>query len=151
MCKQGECKTIGHHSDEPQSANSSSVGGIVGRMGEYGGNIENCKNYGTITGSYDGIGGIVGWIRKGNIIGCENYSNINNNVVKVGGISGCSGDGTNIVSFKKVKNAGEIIGNNYVGGITGYLRLGGKIEQAVNTAYVCQKDAMLLIILEREG
>ena len=129
-------KSTGHHSDEPQSANSSSVGGIVGRIEEYGGNIENCKNYGTITGSYDGIGGIVGWIRKGNIIGCENYSNINNNVVKVGGISGCSGDGTNIVSFKKVKNTGEIIGNNYVGGITGYLRKNGNIEQAVNNAYI---------------
>ena len=41
--------------------------------------------------------------------------------------------------FTVFQNMEEVNGNNYVGGITGYLRKYGKLEQAVNTAYICSK------------
>lgn len=100
-----------------QIENECSTGGITGKIGIYGGDIINCENYGTITSTYGGPGGIVGWCRKGNIKECKNYASINNShVFKVGGIVACMEEG----NIEKCYNSGRIEGNAHVGGICGY-------------------------------
>lgn len=104
------------HGTESYTGNLSSTGGIVGRIALEGGDIINCQNYGTITGNYGAIGGIVGWNRKGNITGCENHSEIiNSSVPDVGGIVGWMEEG----SIEKCYNTKKIEGKNETGGICG--------------------------------
>ncbi len=108
--------STGRHGTESYTGNLSSVGGIVGRIALSGGDIINCKNYGTITGNYGAIGGIVGWNRKGNITGCENHSEIiNSSVSDIGGIVGWMEEG----NIERCYNTKKIEGKNEIGGICG--------------------------------
>lgn len=129
-----------------QIENECSTGGIIGKVGIYGGDIINCENYGTITSTYGGPGGIVGWCRKGNIIGCKNYASINNNVWKVGGIVACMEEG----NIEKCSNSGRIEGDAQVGGICGYggyvnsdgSLLSVNISQVTNTGVIVAKHTV---------
>jgi len=101
------------HGTEAYTGNLGSTGGIVGRVGTSGGDIINCKNYGTITGNYGALGGIVGWHRKGNIIGCENYAEIiNPTLPSVAGIVGWMEEGSieNCYNTKKIEGKSEVAG-----------------------------------------
>ena len=126
----------------------SGTGGIIGRLGTYGGSITNCKNYGTIKGSYNGIGGCAGFARNGEINTCENYTIITNNVSTVGGIVGQGV--TNIESDKNSRlrilnctNNESIQGKSIVGGIIGWTQF-VQIEKCYNkgtitaTTYITQ-------------
>ena len=89
----------------------SYVGGYVGR-GYY---ISNCDNNVEIyaVGSY--VGGIAGW-SNGNISNCNNTGKITSQGDYIGGIIGYLHNSTKVESCS---NTGDILGNNYVGGIIG--------------------------------
>ncbi len=100
----------------------SATGGILGRGGLNVNNIENCRNYGSITGNYMGIGGIVGWMRSGTITESKNYADINNNVERVGGIVGAGlidSAENRTLTINQCINQGKIKGKCDVGGIVG--------------------------------
>lgn len=110
------------------TSNLGTVGGIVGGT-HY--NIENCGNYGNVSGSYK-IGGIAGSAGpdRGNIINCYNNGDIRlimpmSGAVKhgtAGGIVGSVGGFSveNCYSSGTVSFEGEIE-NEYIGGICGEL------------------------------
>ena len=101
------------------------VGGVVGYLYGFKGNISNCVNYSDIDCS-DG-GGIVGLIAGQNMIyNCKNYGTITG----AGGIVGSS-NGTDWKQFTSVSNTITNCGNygnvtkengGYCGGIVGYLK-----------------------------
>ncbi len=97
---------------------ASYAGMFAGRLDEDG-KIENCKSYGTITGSaINYVGGIVGTLVNGSINNCINYANIHG-TTKIGGIIGDSWSKYHDVTISNCQNYGEIKGKNYVGGIVG--------------------------------
>lgn len=117
------------------------AGGIVGLGNIYTASVNNCVNRGQIYSEGDNVGGIAGdyfWlinecINYGNVTGgncvggicgykvvpvdeCKNYGDITGKS-KVGGITGCcsaDSDGADVY------NTGKITGETYVGGICGY-------------------------------
>ncbi|MCL2759320.1 MAG: hypothetical protein FWD22_03830 [Treponema sp.] len=98
----------------------TSIGGIVGA--KYGGEIENCYVTGSITAGIDHnsrseAGGIAGFVREGTnlIINCWTDVNITAEGRGVGGIVGYIYRG----SLNNCYALGNIIGANWVGGITG--------------------------------
>jgi hypothetical protein len=92
------------------------VGGIVGYVSAGGAEILNVKNGGSVTGSLDIVGGIIG-DNKVLIIITES---MNSATVKgrnyIGGISGITRGNSN---FNNNYNRGDIVGTSYVGGIAG--------------------------------
>ena len=96
------------------------VGGIVGFKDNTGKQliIENCANYGEITGSGNGIGGIGGLLYAPYIKNCYNSGNINGNM-RVGGLIGYLDAEPNKI-FNSY-NTGNITGTTYCGGLIGDL------------------------------
>lgn len=82
-------------------------------------NINNCYNCGSVTGTKDYIGGIVGYIGAGNIVvsNCYNKANITAKGEGSGGIIGYVSTGQPII--ESCYNIGDIIGTEETGGISG--------------------------------
>ena len=112
------------------TAQNNQIGGIIGYIESANVVIENCKNYGTITGR-ELVGGILGGGYKNTVFNnCENHGNITATLKSSGGItgekfaimtvSGCSNTGTiqagGTVATSDVGNSG----NNNAGFIAGY-------------------------------
>ncbi len=94
------------------------IAGIVGCALSGGNSIQGCKNFGTIigTGQYDG--GIIGYGELGSLSGCANYGNVTGGSTQVGGIAGYI-----YCSISNCLNAGNVTGNSdLVGGIAGQFR-----------------------------
>ena len=98
----------------------SLVGGVVG-WNISSGNVENCYNTGTVTGSDSPVGGVVG-VNSGNVENCYNTGSVtsNSNTSDVGGVGGVVGENSGIV--KNCYNTGSVSvsGNRSVGGVVGY-------------------------------
>ena len=98
--------------------NVSNSGGIAGETeNSY---ITNCTNYGdVIEGSVSGgIAGSVG--SGGNVENCINYGNVTGDAeIRIGGIAGHSSGGMNFSIIKKCQNYGAVKGDSQVGGICG--------------------------------
>ena len=92
---------------------NGSVGGVVG-MGRV---VKNCYFTGTVNGSGDEIGGIIGYTNWGSCVNCYSTSTVNGKNY-VGGVVGSvvKGDVTNSYSTGIVNGTGSD-----VGGIAGYL------------------------------
>ena len=119
------------------SDNRTRIGGIVGCVGANNGNVTNCVNEATVTGKYNGAGGIVGDIYKGIISGCKNKGAVTCNLNQVGGIAGRQGDNGNSaysVTIDNCKNYGVIQGKCVVGGISGCIYQNGYIKNSINYA-----------------
>ena len=100
--------------------------------------IFNCKFQGNILSSGDNVGGIVGYTQDRNntyIVACENYGNIYAMGSYIGGIIG-NFDGTSRLDYyakptlQYCRNAGNIVGEAYVGGIAG-----GCVSVDVNSSF----------------
>ena len=113
------------------------VGGIVGYLYGFKGNISNCVNYSNINSNNSG-GGIIGLIAgQHTILNCKNHGNI----IGSGGIVGSS-NGTDWEQFKNVFNTIINCGNygsvtrsgDYCGGIIGFLK--GDILNCCNKAKI---------------
>ena len=122
-------------------------------MGLNLGSVENCHNTGTVTGTGDYVGGVVG-DNRGSVINCYNTGTVSGN--RVGGVVGynissvtnCYNTGTvtgtddyvggvvgyNISSVTNCYNTGSVKGNSYVGGVVG--DNGGSVENCYNTGAV---------------
>ena len=118
-------KTIG------DNAVGIGCGGAVGYL--YSGSIEidNFTNYGTITNASEGTGGVFGYIGVNSatndliIKDCTNNGNVTGASNGTGGIIGASSATSTYttVRFNNCVNNGTIQGVNYVGGISGIIRL----------------------------
>ncbi len=115
------------------------LGGIAGNLSNTS-QIEFSINNGKIYGNGIGTGGICGNLSGESIIeNCYNTANINNEGMQTGGISGAIASGA---TLKCCYNAGEIVGKNYVGGLTGHLGWDGTgyIENCYNAGSVKATD-----------
>lgn len=113
------------------------VGGIAGRNGNTSvqGSIEDCTNYGVITGTdtnsgSGGTGGITG-TNFDTVDGCENFKSVTGGRF-AGGIVGYTTkpSGWDAVVINS-RNAGDVKGLHYVGGIAGY-QFGAQIASCYN-------------------
>ena len=97
------------------------AGGIMGQFMTYADSAQiiNCNNYGTVTGLYREVGGIIGFANASQLVisYCKNTANVTGGTVAelVGGIVG-SGY-ANMIS--NCENQGTITGTKYVGTIIG--------------------------------
>ncbi|MCH5239808.1 MAG: hypothetical protein J1F38_06265 [Muribaculaceae bacterium] len=82
--------------------------------------VSNCANYGNVTGSSQGIGGIVG-LSSAVVTGCSNEGTVTGATTSTGGIVGQQNDAGSITNCT---NSGKVVGgNNYgAGGIVGWVR-----------------------------
>lgn len=108
------------------SGKTSYIGGIVGKMSS--GTISRSSNGATVQGEANDTeggtaGGICGWFAGGNISDCENRGKVDNDRF-TGGIAGY----VTALGFSNLKNYGEVIGKDNVGGIFGYLVYGGDMN-----------------------
>ncbi|MBR4727597.1 MAG: hypothetical protein IK080_06870 [Clostridia bacterium] len=113
----------------------SNVGGIVGY--NFGGQMQDCRNGGTVSGSGSNIGGLVGASRDGSILNCRNTGDVSGKEI-VGGLIGDNWTqlqysfNTGAVTATE-KNAAGIIANNHGtvrccynrGDVSGESRIGG--------------------------
>jgi hypothetical protein len=110
------------------------VGGIAGEN-SYG-TIRYAHNSGEVTSSGDDVGGIAGYSNQGYL----EQTNNSGNIIGVGnqytgGVVGLqTGAGVNAKIFNSY-NSGNISGNNYVGGITGWINM-SRTEKNYNTGEI---------------
>ena len=94
------------------------LGGILGQTNADNVNVRGCTNNSAISGN-NYVGGIVGTKTKGKILGCVNHGNVNGKE-QVGGIVGhnAAGEISNYNSTYS-QNRGVVSGSSNVGGIAG--------------------------------
>ena len=135
------------------------VGGIAGYA--YYTNITNCYNTGTVTGSFQYVGGVVGdntssskvinSYNTGSVTGSSHYvggvvgrnysSSTVSNSYNTGSVSGNSGVGgvvgenNSSSTVENSYNTGEVTGTSYVGGVVGYNR-SSTVSNSYNTGSV---------------
>ena len=107
------------------------VGGIVGYNSS--GTVTNCAFSGTVTGTDDYVGGVVG-VNSGNVINCTNTGSVKGSGDRVGGVVGY-----NSGPVKNCYNTGTVTGpdsgtGNWVGGVVGLNS--GIVENCYNTGSV---------------
>ena len=76
--------------------------------------ITNCYSTGSVTGSGDYVGGLVGTIDRGTISNCYSTGSVSGTCM-VGGLVGLSDDGTIVNCY----STGEVYGEESVGGLAG--------------------------------
>lgn len=112
------------------SGTNANVGGIVGLNN--GGTIKESYNYGKVIGS-GYLGGIVGYSSSGEIYSCYNSGIIEGADVFVGGIVGRidNGNAKNCYNNKAVSNT-----NYHTGGITGCVFTDAELKNCYNTGTI---------------
>lgn len=125
------------------------ISGIVGYIYNNG-NINNCKNSGTINQAYSyAVGGIIGHIiGETKITNCSNSGNINALPGIYGSyIGGIAGDVDNITLLSNCSNSGDIINaNKNIGGIIGATQASSDlctIEKCYNRGNIIGKDIVI--------
>lgn len=114
-------------------SNTSRVGGIVGKI-ESGSDIYDCINTGSVTGSGDYVGGIVGYINSTGsyayVYRCYNRGTVLSDQYRGGIVGYMVGGSSYRTRIEDCVNNGYVNGNsnetaaNYVGGICGYASQG---------------------------
>lgn len=99
--------------------NYSEVGGIVGVVNNSV--VENCYNFGSVTGGSTDIGGriggVVGYSDGGILNNCGNHGSVISNCSDVGGVLGYDSSHTSTVEY--CYNVSDVSGDYHVGGIVG--------------------------------
>ena len=108
---------------------SDYVGGVVG---DNRGTVENCHNTGSVKGSGNSVGGVVGYNsssvvgdNRGSVENCFNTGNVSGSD-HVGGVVGL-----NFGSVENCYNTDSVSGDRFVGGVVGDNR--GSVENCYNT------------------
>lgn len=91
---------------------SNFVGGVVGQN-YYGSTVNNCYNTGEVSGTGNGVGGVVG-LDEGTVSNCRNTGNVSGTKY-VGGVVGFNCYGT----VSDCYNTGTVSGGRDVGGVVG--------------------------------
>ena len=107
---------------------SNVVGGLCGQNQ---GNVTNCYNTGSVTGTGDYVGGVCGR-NNGNVNNCHNSGNVAGSEM-VGGVCG-----RNTGNVNNCHNAGSVTGSYYVGGVCGYNE--GTVSNCYNTGNVAGSE-----------
>ena len=107
----------------PDSSNSSTsdVGGVVGRNvgnveGWNRGTVENCYNTGTVTGTYDYVGGVVGYNYSGGSVTNSYNTGEVSGKISVGGVVGYNHSGGSVTDCYFLKTNELNNGLNGIGG-----------------------------------
>ena len=133
------------------------VGGVVGKNSGSNGSVEKCHNTGSVSGSREDVGGVVG-DNEGTVENCYNTGAVSGSGLYVGGVVGqnsgpvenCYNTGSGSVSgnfvggvvgwndsgtVKNCYNIGEVSGTG-VGGVVGENSGGSTVENCYNTGKV---------------
>ena len=101
------------------------VGGVCGLNF---GNVTNCYNSGTVAGSSQ-VGGVCGMNMMGSVTNCYNAGNVTGTGEHVGGVCG-----QNNATVTNCYNSGSVAGSSQVGGVCG--RNDGNVSNCYNTGSV---------------
>ncbi|MBR6229009.1 MAG: hypothetical protein IKQ97_04665, partial [Eubacterium sp.] len=149
----GNCVNTGALTAEEKDGAQGSAGGIVGSFtgGQLGNSavrkyvpkedyfIKSCTNKGNIeAGGFSG--GIAGYATTIEIENCVNDGTINSDTNRLlrDDVGGIIGKGEGDASIKDCTNTGGVYGNEYTGGIAGYLA--GTVTGSVNKGEICGKS-----------
>lgn len=105
------------------------VGGVCG--GNYGGNITECYNKGTVNGNDQYIGGVCG-NNGGTIQNCYNEGSVTGKNERTGGVCG----GNENASIINCYNTGKVVGRTGCGGVCGNNYTSGTIQNCYNIGMV---------------
>ena len=114
----GTIKNLSLYGKVTQTAEVSYTASLVGLLNK--GHLYNITNYCTVDG-HARVGGIIGWHKNGgsSINNCVNYGIITGENARVGGIIGHSSESAEIYVNNSI-NYGDVSGTSNVGGIVGY-------------------------------
>ena len=112
---------------------NDNVGGIVGCLGEESGAVSNCSNYGTITGTKDSVGGIIGKIGGGVVTGCMNAGKISTAGRGCGGIIGFVEISMTMTNCYSTANS-DVSATSNAGGVVAYTH-GESTEISISSCY----------------
>lgn len=118
----------------------STVAGICGGIAGLTEACEliNCVNYAKVDGTIR-VAGVVGHARKKSLLtNCINYGEVNGEAQGTGGVTG-GGAGGNISILIDCQNYGNVYGEGIVGGIAGYIVVGGGMTKCKNQGNVTGK------------
>ena len=110
------------------------VGSICGRMLGGPGVISHCINHAQVTATEYGAGGICA-DAIGDIEYCTNYGKVLSKGAYAGGIASNQTSNNNVTHCA---NHGEVEGNDYVGGITGWHNGSGSISNVISTGNIIE-------------
>ena len=102
------------------------IGGLCGYYIGTGNSMTACANYGNVTASSLGVGGLVGYFDSGTIQDCANYGDVKG-TDRIAGMAGSVNNGKiqNVFSYgnisvtNKTQNVGMAFGNSYSGATEG--------------------------------
>ena len=117
----------------PEDVEPGGAGGVVNQAGQ-GSTVINCTNHANVKfeGFVKQVGGVASVVAKGELTNCSNLAEMNYpEVEELGSIAG-----RNMGNIISCKNAVDVIGKDYVGGIVGYNHDGMKIRFCENSATV---------------
>ena len=109
----------------------NNTGGVVGLCF---GEIENCKNFGKVTGTGTDDGGIAGYA-TGAVNRCENYGEVTG-AKQAGGIAGQAA----LCTLTNCLNEGKVIGGDSAGGIVGYYYRDSQKEDGSMSIRFCKNN-----------
>ena len=113
------------------SGSDEYVGGVVGYAYEI--TITNCYNTGSVTENDSYVGGVVGYASRSDITNCYNTGNVTGSY-RVGGVVG---DANSSVTITNCYNTGTVTGSSwYIGGVVGYANSSVTITNCYNTGTV---------------
>ncbi|MBQ7376131.1 MAG: hypothetical protein IJW52_04560, partial [Clostridia bacterium] len=111
------------------------LGGVVG---ENSGTVENCYNEGTVSGTGDGVGGVVGFNNIGTVKNCYNEGSVSGTKDCVGGVVGSNFGGT----ADNCYNEGTVSGIYSVGGVVGYVTNSSSVKNCYNIGSVIGSEGV---------
>ena len=117
------------------------IGGLCGfyRISRTGNSMTACANYGNVTASSLGVGGLVGYFDSGTIQDCANYGGVKGTNY-IAGMAGSVNNGKiqNVFSYgnisvtNKTQRVGMVFGNSYLGATEGMVAYYSGAKLTVN-------------------
>lgn len=115
------------------------IGGLCGYYCRTGNSMTACANYGNVTASSLGVGGLVGYFDSGTIQDCANYGGVKGTNY-IAGMAGSVNNGKiqNVFSYgnisvtNKTQRVGMVFGNSYLGATEGMVAYYSGAKLTVN-------------------
>lgn len=125
LCGQNQGNVTNCYNTGSVTGTGDYVGGVCGLNF---GNVTNCYNSGTVAGSSQ-VGGVCGMNMMGSVTNCYNAGNVTGTGEHVGGVCG-----QNNATVTNCYNSGSVAGSSEVGGVCG--RNDGNVSNCYNTGSV---------------
>lgn len=118
--------------------NEECTGGVIGKTAQkqyrYNSVLKNISNSGIVVGKKN-VGGVSGCATYATIDGLENSAIIEGKI-QVGGVIGGIGSSSEN-DIKNLKNTGDVIGQHFVGGVSGHCGASVSVYSTGNATYQC--------------